>query len=102
MRLKKIIKILPFLILGILSIFSMKGKIAFGFGLGDIVYHGLVYLGFIIYGIYFFVKKENPQKIDLRFPIISLLFCAYLILTMTIWRGSEYRWDGSILYSMKW
>ena len=97
MKMKKIIKILPLIILLILSILLMTGRVRFGFGLGDIVYHGLVYIGLIIYGIYFIVKKEIPQKTNLVFPILSIIFCGYLILTMTIWRGGEYRWNGDVL-----
>jgi len=83
MRFNRIIKILPFLILGTLSIFLIIGKVRFGFGLGDIIYHGLVYVGFIIYGIYLFFKKENPQRIHLIFPIISIIFCGYIIIFYT-------------------
>jgi len=97
MKMKKIIKILPLIILLIISILLMTGRVRFGFGLGDIVYHGLVYIGLIIYGIYFIVKKEIPQKTNLIFPILSIIFCGYLILTMTIWRGGEYLWNGDVL-----
>lgn len=94
---KKTIKILPLIILGILSILLMGERVHFGLGLGDIIYHGMVYIGFIIYSIHLLVNKESPERTNLIFPIFSLLFCAYLILSMTIWRGAEYSWNGDIL-----
>jgi hypothetical protein len=95
---KQIIKILPLIILIILSILSMKGRLVFGSGLGDILFHGLIHIGLIIYGIYLILKKEKQQNISLIFPILSIVFCGYLILSMTIWRGVEYRWNGNIFF----
>ena len=97
MRIQKSIKILPLIILVALSLLSISGRVRFGLGLGDVVYHGLIYLGLLIYGIFFFITKETPKKRNLIFPIIVIGYCGYLILMMTIWRGVEYRWDGNIL-----
>ncbi|MDB4769090.1 hypothetical protein OAG16_03325 [Saprospiraceae bacterium] len=97
MKMKKAIKILPLIVLAILSVLLMTGRVRFGLGLADIIYHGLIYIGFIIYGIYFIAKKEVSKSINLIFPILSIVFCGYLILSMTIWRGGEYRWNGDIL-----
>src|SRR5690554_1994717 len=94
MRMQKAIRILPLIILVMLSLFSMSGRVRFGLGLGDIIYHGLIYLGLLIYGIFLFVTKETAKKRYLIFPIIVIGYCGYLILMMTIWRGVEYRWDG--------
>lgn len=99
MRIQKSIKILPLIILVALSLLSISGRVRFGLGLGDVVYHGLIYLGLLIYGIFFFITKETPKKRNLIFPIIVIGYCGYLILMMTIWRGVEYRWDGNILAS---
>lgn len=89
---KTTIKIFPLITLIIFSILLTMGRVRFGFGLGDIIYHGLVYIGLVIYGIYYITKKEN-----LIIPILATVLCGYLILTMTIWRGGEYRWNGDIL-----
>jgi hypothetical protein len=94
---KMSIKILPLIVLLILSILSISGNIHFRYGLGDIIYHGLIYIGLIVYEIYFIVKKENQESISLIFPILSIVFCGFLILSMTIWRGAEYPWNGDIL-----
>jgi len=92
-----LLQLIPLIILGILSILLITGRVRFGLGLGDIFYHGLIYIALIIYGIYFFTKKEIPDIMNLIFPIVSIMFCGYLILSMTIWRGGEYRWNGDIL-----
>lgn len=97
MRMQKTIKILPLIILVTLSLLSMSGRVRFGLGLGDVIYHGLIYLGLTIYGIYFFVTKESHKNSHLRFPVLVIGYCGYLILMMTIWRGAEYRWNGNIL-----
>ena len=94
---KKAIKILPLIILAILSVLLITGRVRFGLGLADIIYHGLIYIGLIIYGIYFIAKKEVSDNINLIIPVLSFAICGYLILSMTIWRGGEYRWDGDIL-----
>lgn len=96
-KIKKIINILPLIILVILSILSITGRLRFGLGLADIIYHGLIYIGLIIYGIYFIAKKEVPERVNLLIPVLSIVFCGYLILSMTIWRGGEYNWNGDIL-----
>jgi len=94
---KKIIKILPLIILGILAMLMMSGRARFGAGLGDIFYYGLVYIGLIGYGFYFLTEKEDAEKISLIIPILSIVFCGYLMLKMTIWRDPLYRWNGDIL-----
>jgi|SRR5690554_2213327 len=94
---RKTIKILPLLILILLSILSMTGRVRFGLGLGDVIYHGLIYLGILVYGIYFFVTRNHLKGSHMVFPIIVIGYCGYLILMMTIWRGSEYRWNGYVL-----
>ena len=95
---KQVILILPLVILSILSVFLASGSVRFGHGLGDMIYHGLGYSGLLIYGIYFlWTRRNKAQKKNLIFPIIANLFCGYLILSMTIWRGPEYRWNGDIL-----
>lgn len=93
----KTIKILPLIILVLLSLLSMTGRIKFGLGLGDVIYHGLIYLGLIVYGIYFFLTRKHLKSSYIIFPILIIGYCGYLILMMTIWRGAEYRWDGSVL-----
>lgn len=99
MKMKKSIKILPLIILAILSILLMTERVRFGLGLADIIYHALIYIGLIIYGIYFIAKKKATENINLIIPVLPIAICGYFILSMTIWRGEEYRWDGDILAS---
>ncbi len=95
---RQIIQILPLIILSVLSVFLASGKVRFGHGFGDILYHGLSYLGLFVYGAYFLWTRKNKLKErNFIFPILANLFCGYLILSMTIWRGHEYRWNGDIL-----
>ena len=95
---KQVVQVLPLLLLSILAVFLSQGRVRFGHGLGDIVYHGVGYLGLLIYSVYFlWTRKNKTQKINLMFPVLSNVFCAYLILSMTIWRGHEYRWNGDVL-----
>ena len=94
---KKLLKIAPLIILLVLSILLDTGRVCFGYGLGDIFYYALVYAGLCIYGLYFIFKKEKPAQISIVFPTLAMIFCGYLLLSMSIWRGVEYRWDGHIL-----
>lgn len=94
---KKLIKIVPILILGLISILLQTGKVRFGYGLGDIVYHGITYIALIMYSIILFFGEQIPERIKMLFIILFLLFSIYLMLSMSIWRGGEYKWDGNIL-----
>ncbi len=95
---REVFQISPLIILGVLCLFLAIGRVRFGYGLADIIYYGLGYLGLIIYGIYFlWAKKSKPQKKGLIFPFLSIVFCSYLLLSMTFWRGPAYSWNGLIL-----
>ena len=75
-----------------------NGKITFGQGIGDFFYLVLLIILQIAFAYYFFInnKKENnlPTFIFLFQVIVIILFT----LKMTIWRGIEYPWNGSIFF----
>jgi hypothetical protein len=97
MKIRKVIVILPLVALSLFVSLSFAGRIAFGHGLGDIVYFGVGWLGFIIYGIYFIVKRKKLARVNLLFPLMAIAFCVWISLEMTIWSGPEARWNGRIL-----
>ena len=97
MKTRKIIAIFPLVILVIFVILSSTGRIRFGYGLGDVFYYGFVYIVFLIYGIYFIIKRKKLDKVNLIFPFIAIIFCIYISLSMTVWRGTEYKWKGDVL-----
>jgi hypothetical protein len=76
-------------------------QIAFGHGLGDIVYYAILFPVTIIHLIWTIrIRKATHWAIFLIpltiFSLTTLLFC----LKATIWRGPEYSWDnGNLFYS---
>ena len=69
-------------------------SITFGAGLGDFFFFGIFYLATLIHLSLIFVwhNKSNRRLtfLLLTFVIISILFS----LKATVWRDSEYPWDG--------
>lgn len=94
---KKGIKYSPIIIFGILVILLQTGRVRFGHGFGDMVDYGFVYLGSIISMILFIAKKNVPPKVFQVLSTLLIVFGIYLFLSMTIWRGGEYSWNGKIL-----
>jgi len=76
-------------------------QIAFGHGLGDIIYFAMLYALTIVHLIWtIIIRKATSQIIFIApliiFSITTLLFC----LKATIWRGPEYSWNnGKLFYS---
>lgn len=91
------IKICGFLyLLWTLTISSLIfiGKLTFGHGIGDIVYLILLVLLLLVFG-YFIYRNEKLNR-----PIILIVFMLVSVLLIglkiTIWRGSEYPWNGEL------
>lgn len=88
------------ILLGVLIFFSISGligKLAFGNGLGDIFYLLTLWGVTIIYLIGFLVNRNRNGELF----VISLIFTVptiWIILMATIWRSSEYSWNGEIFY----
>lgn len=71
--------------------------LAFGCGLGDLLWHGIMYLLLTIHLILTlrYRNHDNSLKIiAIAFFILIILIC----LKATIWRGVEYPWNGKIFY----
>lgn len=77
-------------------------QIAFGHGLGDIIYFAILYAVTIVHLIWTIIirKATNPIVFILPltiFSITTMLFC----LKATIWRGPEYPWNNGKLFFTK-
>ncbi|PBQ34679.1 hypothetical protein CNR22_23855 [Sphingobacteriaceae bacterium] len=89
--------ILSFQVL-ILVVGLLFGKIAFGWGLGDLFWYGLIIVSILTQLILTLIFKNNFNRLRIL-TIIFLLFLFFISLRATIWRGSEYKWNGNIFYS---
>ncbi|MDH7462159.1 hypothetical protein QEG73_12750 [Chitinophagaceae bacterium 26-R-25] len=72
--------------------------ISFGWGLGDMLWYGLIYLLLIIHFILTITSKNKKAK---RFQLMTIIFLSITILIClkaTIWRGVEYPWNGNLFY----
>jgi hypothetical protein len=91
------------LLIALLSFFginAMLGKIAFGCGLGDIVYRAALWaIGFL--AIFSFVKHWKKQKRLFLSNLILSVATFWIIMSATLWRSVEYSWNGEIFYPSK-
>lgn len=72
--------------------------IAFGWGLGDMLWYGLMYLLFVIHFIFTIISRKRTVR---RFQVMTLIFLIttiFICLQATIWRGVEYPWNGKLFY----
>jgi hypothetical protein len=94
------ISILYFLFCIIVSVGILKGILTFGLGLGDLVMLGALLFCLIItilgisYRWYFVSKLKYWNNLIMVFEVLSIL---YFLLSMSLWRGSEYPWNGKFL-----
>jgi hypothetical protein len=82
----------------LLSILGLAGKLAFGHGLGDLVYYIIVWVTSLAFIAIFIFKKAMPVPVLLFITIVFVSILLYLIYMMTLGRGAEYRWNGNVLY----
>lgn len=89
-----------FYILFVASIFygSLSGYLTFGFGLGDLLKLGELVFTLIIIIVVYFLTRKNYKYI---FCVFIILFTVYFSLGITIFRGSEHKWDGNVFYKKK-
>ncbi len=99
---RKIWKVLNLIILAVLILICILGTfykhISFGLGFGDVLGYSVLYLGTLVHLILTITSKN---KGNLRFASMASIFfilTVFIILFATIWRGSEYKWNGSIFY----
>jgi hypothetical protein len=82
----------------ICSLGTFYKHIAFGWGLGDLLWYGLMYLLLLIHLI-LTIKAKNKSIIRFQFlTIIFLVTTIFICLQATIWRDKEYPWNGELFY----
>ncbi|MDI3322688.1 hypothetical protein [Pinibacter soli] len=72
------------------SVGTFFKHISFGWGLGDMLWYGLMYLLLIIH---FILTITSKNKKAIRFQLMTIIFLAttiFICLKATIWRGVEY------------
>lgn len=90
---KKIIAFVFFEVIFILLILGVVfGKLSFGVGIGDVFYVVVGLLVVSLLGILFF-SFPRKRKWILLFMFACLL---YYVLVLTVLRGAEFPWDGSL------
>ena len=78
----------------IIIFLNLWGGLTYGYGLGDTYYIGrFVILALVIGGGHIVIKK------DFITIILLFLLLVYNLLLMTIYRGSEYPWNGEVFLS---
>ncbi len=99
----KIWKIFNLIVLGILCFICALGTfykhIAFGWGLGDLLWYLFMYVALLTHAILTIISRNKPVNRHKYLTIIFLVFTIYICLQATIWRGSEYSWNGKIFYN---
>lgn len=95
-------KIINCIVLGLLiticSLGTFYKHISFGFGLGDYLGYIVLYIGTILHLILFIKTKSKDIDRHILLTLIFAIFTILIVLKATIWRGHEYRWNGSIFY----
>ncbi len=84
----------------ILTVGLFLNHISFGFGLGDIFWYGIITVALISHSILIVTFKLQAKWLR-ALAIIFSIFTIYVCLKATIWRGSEYSWNGNIFYQSK-
>jgi hypothetical protein len=87
------------ILLLILSLCTIPGKLVFGHGLGDIVYYIFLWLVTICCFIFYLrnSRKDSKQGFVVSACIFAFLLI-FILYSMTIGRGGEYRWNGNVFY----
>ncbi len=90
------------IVLGLLILICGLGTfykhISFGLGLGDMFGYLVLYLGTLIHLILTLISRKKGSLRHSIMTFIFLTFTTLIVLNATIWRGHEYRWNGSIFY----
>jgi heme/copper-type cytochrome/quinol oxidase subunit 4 len=70
--------------------------IAFGWGLGDVLWYAVMYFFLLLHFVLTIKSKSNRhfQILATIFFITTICIC----LQATIWRNAEYPWNGEIFY----
>jgi len=94
--------LLWFIINILIAFANWIGKLRFGYGLGDLIYIGLIGLVIIIVGTYYItdlVFKFDKKEFSKSNIIVSIFSLLFILLKVTLLRGLESRWDGNIFFN---
>jgi hypothetical protein len=95
-------KITNLIVLGLLVLIcvfaTLTGRITFGLGLGDMVGYFFLYVGTLIHLVITYIIRRKGKISHSISSLVFLNFTFIIVLFATIWRGSEYKWDGNIFY----
>jgi hypothetical protein len=95
-------RIANLIVLGLLILISFLGTfykhISFGMGLGDMFGYAWLYLTTLIHFILTLVSRKKGPIRHLILTIIFFTLTIWICLRATLWRGSEYSWNGSLFY----
>ena len=80
-----------------LSYLTLSGKVRFGLGLGDIVYHvALPTLVLIQIVLLLVLKGYKKKKVNFILMVMFAFIYLYFSYAMTLGRGAECAWNGKI------
>ena len=98
----RVFKTLNLIVLGLLILICGLGTfykhISFGKGLGDMFGYLVLYTATITHLILTLILKKRGVILHIILTMTFLLITILISLNATIWRGSEYSWNGSIFY----
>ncbi len=81
---------------------NWHGVIRFGLGLGDLVYVGVIGLTVVVGLIVYLRAIRSDSFYYSIWNRVFMIFCAsffiFILLKMTLLRGSESSWDGKIFF----
>ena len=72
--------------------------ITFGWGLGDLMGFAFLYFTTILHLILTIIFRNKTSKWHKFLGLFFLIVMISICLKVTIWRGSAYRWNGSLFY----
>jgi tetratricopeptide (TPR) repeat protein len=76
---------------------SIVGDIAFGLGVADVVCHLALWLMTLVCIINWATNRTNGKRLLISNVIFTILL-AWMGLSATLWRGTEYGWNGEVFY----
>jgi prolipoprotein diacylglyceryltransferase len=80
---------------------TTEGRITFGNGLGDLYWYGLMYIIIIGHASLTFISRKRSPDYFVKLAVAVFFVIFWLCLEATVWRNSEYPWNGNIFYKGK-
>jgi uncharacterized membrane protein YfcA len=74
------------------------GKVTFGQGIGDFFYLVILIILLIVFAYYFFLDIKKKKSLPTLIFLFQVIVITLFTLKMTIWRGIEYPWNGSVFF----